>query len=206
MAEKKDDRRTVYSKRVIREALFSLMCEKPLNRISVTEICELADVNRSTFYKYYEDIFDLHKKILRDFFAKQHEMVSDVYEYIVSLSDPMRMTKKDFYGVMLVFFRAAYENRDLYKFIYNHNASNNIHYNTGNVLYRKLSPLLKDGGGADDPFITAYNFVVGGVTALLMEWLDKDCAVTPEDMAKRSADYCYGVFCAVAERALSNKG
>ena len=71
MPEKREDRRTQYSKRVIREALYELMQEKPLNKITVTEICALADVNRSTFYAYYTDIFNLHESIIKEFYTVQ---------------------------------------------------------------------------------------------------------------------------------------
>ena len=43
------DRRTKYTKSVIREALFDLLKEKPLAKVTVTDICKLADINRSTF-------------------------------------------------------------------------------------------------------------------------------------------------------------
>ena len=51
------DRRTKYTKSVIRQALFDLLKEKPLNKITVTDICKMADINRSTFYSYYEDVY-----------------------------------------------------------------------------------------------------------------------------------------------------
>ena len=36
------DRRTKYTKSVIRQALFDLLKEKPLNKITVTDICKMA--------------------------------------------------------------------------------------------------------------------------------------------------------------------
>ena len=41
-------------------ALFSLMREKPLDKISVREISEACDIPRSTFYYHFTDIYDLH--------------------------------------------------------------------------------------------------------------------------------------------------
>ncbi len=49
MERKKEDRRTQYSKMVIRDTLFELMREKPINKITVKELCERAAGNRSTF-------------------------------------------------------------------------------------------------------------------------------------------------------------
>ena len=38
------DRRTKYTKTVIRQALFDLLQEKPINKITVTDVCKLADI------------------------------------------------------------------------------------------------------------------------------------------------------------------
>ena len=62
------DRRTKYTKSVIRQALFDLLKEKPLNKITVTDICKMADINRSTFYSYYEDVYALLTQIHNELF------------------------------------------------------------------------------------------------------------------------------------------
>ncbi|MCD7982347.1 MAG: TetR family transcriptional regulator C-terminal domain-containing protein [Clostridiales bacterium] len=62
------DRRTKYTKSVIRQALFELMKDRPINKITVTDICKTADINRSTFYSYYEDVYALLASIQNDLF------------------------------------------------------------------------------------------------------------------------------------------
>ena len=62
------DRRTKYTKSAIRDALFKLLEDKPLNKVTVTDICKLADINRSTFYSYYEDVNALMTQIQNDLF------------------------------------------------------------------------------------------------------------------------------------------
>lgn len=57
------NRKIQYTKRSICDALVSLLKEKPLEKISVTEVCQRADVNRSSFYKHYLDIYDLMDKL-----------------------------------------------------------------------------------------------------------------------------------------------
>lgn len=49
MAEKEENRRVKYTKRVIKEALIELMANRQVGEISVKKLCEKADVNRSTF-------------------------------------------------------------------------------------------------------------------------------------------------------------
>lgn len=53
------DRRTRYTLSVIREAFFTLLREKGFDRLTVTDICKLADINRGTFYLHYEDKYSL---------------------------------------------------------------------------------------------------------------------------------------------------
>ena len=49
----RQDRRVRRTKRAIRNAFAELLSEKPYEEITVTDITELADINRKTFYNYY---------------------------------------------------------------------------------------------------------------------------------------------------------
>ena len=51
----KSDLRILKTQEKLREALGSLMTEKPFDSISVIEICEKANVRRATFYRHYPD-------------------------------------------------------------------------------------------------------------------------------------------------------
>lgn len=57
------DARIRYTKMVIKDTFIALLKEKPVNKVTVKEICDLAEINRATFYKYYSDPFDLLDKI-----------------------------------------------------------------------------------------------------------------------------------------------
>ena len=63
MPGKKQDARVRYTKMVIRQALLELMGTKPVAKITVTEICERAGINRATFYSHYADPTDLLQSI-----------------------------------------------------------------------------------------------------------------------------------------------
>jgi len=59
-----EDRRTKYTRKAIRDALMELLNTKPYSKISVTEICRLAEINRGTFYIHYYDVDDVLDDIL----------------------------------------------------------------------------------------------------------------------------------------------
>lgn len=52
----KTDARIRYTRQTIQQVFIDLLKQKPLGKITVKEICEKAQINRSTFYKHYEDV------------------------------------------------------------------------------------------------------------------------------------------------------
>lgn len=58
------DTRIRVTKKMIKESFIELLKTNPLNKISVTQICKKAEINRVTFYKYYQDVFDLYEKLV----------------------------------------------------------------------------------------------------------------------------------------------
>lgn len=74
------DRRIVKSKRALRDALLLLMQKKDFKDISVTDIVQLADLNRGTFYKHYQYKEDVLNEII-------DEVISDLID---SYREPYR--------------------------------------------------------------------------------------------------------------------
>ncbi len=61
--ENKQDRRVRRTIRALHAAIVALMQIKPIERITVQELCDTADVNRSTFYTHYQNIYDLFEDV-----------------------------------------------------------------------------------------------------------------------------------------------
>src|SRR5699024_12575379 len=61
------DRRKKDSQMVLKQRLMELLKEKQMSKITVKEICALADVNRSTLYAHYTNHFDLLIQIENEF-------------------------------------------------------------------------------------------------------------------------------------------
>ena len=55
----KPDARKRYTQMVLKQSFLTLLREKPVNKITVKEVCELAQLNRATFYAHYSDCFAL---------------------------------------------------------------------------------------------------------------------------------------------------
>ncbi len=69
------DRRVKYTKMIIRETFINLLEKKSINKITVSEICKEADINRATFYRYYLDVYDLYDKVRDEFVLRLRESI-----------------------------------------------------------------------------------------------------------------------------------
>ena len=69
----KEDLRVRRTKKALADAFLQLLEQKPLDEITVNELCDVAGVRRATFYKHYADKFDFlnaYTRALRDRFDK----------------------------------------------------------------------------------------------------------------------------------------
>lgn len=75
---KKIDRRTLYTKDVIKRAILELSNKKDFDKITVTQVCKIAEINRGTFYIHYIDLYDALDDILDDIL----ENSSNIFEHL----------------------------------------------------------------------------------------------------------------------------
>lgn len=57
------DRRVRRTKKLLKQALISLLLEKDIKDISIIELTDAADINRGTFYLHYKDIYHIYEQI-----------------------------------------------------------------------------------------------------------------------------------------------
>ncbi len=73
-----ENQRIRLSKTMLKNGLLELLAEKPIGKISVYELCQRAEINRTTFYKYYGNPYDLLAEIEDDFFSKLNEDLAGI--------------------------------------------------------------------------------------------------------------------------------
>ncbi|SFL71507.1 transcriptional regulator, TetR family [Gracilibacillus orientalis] len=67
--QKQEDPRAIRSKKMFKNAVLSLLIEKPsISQLTVQKIADRAELNRATFYLHYQDIYDLLKQITDEIF------------------------------------------------------------------------------------------------------------------------------------------
>ncbi len=97
MAE--SNQRVAITKRMLKEGLMRLLKDRSLDKISITQLCREAGINRTTFYRHYEWPRDVLTEMQNDFFAEifdhfQKPMaVGDVERLFICLADRVELVK-----------------------------------------------------------------------------------------------------------------
>lgn len=81
------DNRTEKTRRSIYNAFIGLRSKKPLERLTVKELCEEAQINKSTFYVHYRDVYDLSDKI-------ESEIVRSIIQNLENSEDLFSNTRQ----------------------------------------------------------------------------------------------------------------
>ncbi len=103
------------SKKLIREAFLSLMKEKDVNKITVSDVVKRADVNRSTFYAHYLDIPNVIETFEEEIFARMRDILAD-FTFRSFFTNPLPVLLKinryleediEFYRTLILFKNSA---------------------------------------------------------------------------------------------------
>ncbi len=179
------DRRTKYSLQVIRSALFELLETKELKNITVTDICRLADVNRGTFYKYYDDVFDLFHKIELSIVDKTCEVINQNYLEYFSV-------EKLISGSINILT----ENSDFTRML----AKNPVETLFLQEIISSFRPQLIETMLINIPNLTQemsdlyFDFILGGTANILLEWIKNDMVIPAEQIKTLSIQFINSVL------------
>lgn len=158
------DRRTAYTKMAIKESLYKLLEKKHLPQITVKELCQEADINRATFYRNYQDIYDLFEKL-------EDELTRTAFG-----SDDL---ETDRYKLLEV----IYENQPFYREFFDSHLESRYVRQTMEKAYTQMKEILMQRGTYDQKtFSVAYQYNYYGAVGVIKEWLDGGCREKPHEL------------------------
>lgn len=180
----KNDRRVRKTNRLLREALVKLLETKDIKEITVKELTEAADVNRSTFYFYYEDIYDMVKQM-------QNEIFDVFFETVIKSGSDVKSVA-DYVGYAKRFFDFCKANELQCKFVLNNDINNELTERIKQAVRdnipdsAKVYPLTS-------PMHYLTTFAISGITGTVIEWISNGMQADAADMAQFiSATYAFG--------------
>lgn len=158
-----NNKRKRESQEKIETTFLKLIQTKEIGNITVSDICKLSKLNRSTFYANYIDIYDLVEKI-------KTRMENDFANIFVNDTEAGHNSNS-----YLKMFRHIKENQIFYKtyFKLKFDATSSITYFDKELALKYY----------DNKYIDYHcEFFKAGFTAILKKWLNNGCKETPEEM------------------------
>ncbi len=168
-----ENQRVRLTKQLLRESLIALLSEKSIHKVSVREVCDQAQINRTTFYKYYGSPYDLLIDI-EDTVLDQIEDYLSCHENEI-IDDVRRLTQ------IITYME---ENLALCRLLINNTIDSRFAQRL--LMLPKIQRLLGDqlsGGYQNDAVDYMYQFVVNGGFCMIKSWINKDAREEPDKIA-----------------------
>ena len=109
----RNNKRRRESQEKIERAFIELLQTREIKDITVSDLIKTTELNRSTFYAYYTDIYDLHQKILKEFFSIQKNVIKYIKEALMPKSDIAEITYDDYYNIISYYLKTVTEYKPL---------------------------------------------------------------------------------------------
>ena len=174
------DARVRYTRKVIEDSFLQLLQQKTMSKITVTELCQMAQINRATFYKHYADVPQLLEKLEERLFDQIRDAFRDHADGLETfLLDMLNYTK----DMGMQFMVLGSDNGDP-----------NLMAKTFRICYESAYPLLDKNlsAGTEDERQMLYHFLSHGAGGILTHWIRKGMQESPERIVKFILDLCSG--------------
>ena len=174
IGDKKANLKVINTKRKLSKSLISLLTSKSITEIDVSELCEKAGINRTTFYKHYASLYHLLDELIVQFFKR-------IETLFLSLSSGENTTSKVAY--LLKYLK---QNREFVTIIMNNNSFSSISERliqlnficnliNSNIQYRKNDYV------SEDYYI---DFIISGWIAAIRRWVNENCDLDVNTLAR----------------------
>lgn len=171
------DPRVRRTRRLLREALVSLILEKDFASISIKEITDRAEVAYITFFRHYESLDQLLMEVLDDGLG---ELLTRI-ETLAKHSDASNLETE---GRLI--FEYSRQKADLFRILFKSQSVTRVRKKVvrtiAAIFQKSCLPLARSG----NPTVTAMlsNHIATSLLALIEWWLDNKMNPTPAEMGK----------------------
>lgn len=174
----KENRRVRMTKALLNESLLKYLKEKPISRITVKEICEDADVNRSTYYVYYSDPYDQLDKI-------EDALIREQAVYIDTILQNGEQDDHSFTNVVTKLLHYYQERKHILQVLLGKHGDIHLEYDILAFFAERILSYGSKRKKLPQEQLQDYTYAASGSFGLIIYWLLTDCKEEPEKLAVR---------------------
>lgn len=164
------------TKKALASSLKKKLKEKPLDKITITDLCEECGVNRQTFYYHFQDIYDLIEWIYTNEASK---VIADKKSY------------RNWEEGYLRIFEYALEEKDFaistYHSISREHLENFLYRETYQVLYHVIEEMSKHLSIREEDKAFIANFYKYAFVGIILDWVRRGMVENPQYIVKETA-------------------
>lgn len=173
------DARVRYTRMIIEESFLELLRQRPAARVTVTELCQKAQINRATFYRHYLDIPDLLDQMEEQLFAEVRSVLGGYAEGLEA-----------FLVEMMTLMR---QQGSRYMVLGSGNGDPDLMAKTLRVCGESALPLLEKSLPRmdEDSRRMLYQFLSCGCGGILTQWVRDGMTRSPEELTAFMLQLCW---------------
>ncbi len=176
----KNNRRAQMTRLLLRTALVELMQKKPFSEITIKEICEQADLNRTTFYLHYTDQFALLSDV-------ENEVYQKTLEYLQNVKPTA-----DAPGMIEAFLNYIKSNASLFRILFFDAGSEGFRSRfIRNMLGSLRFNIPLSCAAEEEPYVLC--FLMQGSVHMIIEWIRRDFDIEARTLALLIYQTCHRV-------------
>lgn len=180
------DRRVRKTKAALKHGLAVLTQKKSIKEITVKELVEEVDINRSTFYLHYTDIYNMVAEIEKELLV-QFKYAIDKYPPTTS-EDEMFRFFEHIYNILL-------DNREICIALVSENGDISFIRQVESFISERIKKIFESGTVKNvDDIKYVFDFCISGGMGLFKHWLSDENALEPQHMAKLTTDMVVGML------------
>jgi AcrR family transcriptional regulator len=190
--EKAEDLRVRRTRKALQTALIELSVEKGFAEVTVRDITERAIVNRATFYRHYQDKYDLLKQYMEE-----------IYQMLNSFADTTLNEKQANTGSqppegMVQMLRKVEQHADFFRLMLGPNGDPQFVQQIREYIKKRMRQLLPDKplfpSPENAPLDLTLEYVASAGVGALYWWLEKGTSYSPEQLAAWIVQYSNADF------------
>ncbi|MCR5527156.1 MAG: TetR/AcrR family transcriptional regulator [Lachnospiraceae bacterium] len=177
------DRRVRKTRQALVLGLAALMLEKDVTEISVKDLTDYVDINRSTFYAHFKDIPALLNYIEDELFNDFNKIITDGLTNTDDVKDAI-------YPTVLIVFEHLQKNKELASALIGPHGDLAFIHKLYHLMRTRITQWWPSENSEEAQEMNSFYsaFVFTGVVGIIKEWIRTDYKKTPTEMAKLSTE------------------
>jgi len=189
---KAEYRSAIRSRKLINDALADLLTEKPLDKITVTDVVNRADINRGTFYAHYKDIPDVVDHLIQQTFSAIRE----------AMMSTVATDAKPEHTLLSTIQKLLEEDMSFYRKILNSSASAIMQEQLVAVVTEfMLEHKDQFYPGSQEEYKIAIRFCAGGLSNLYRDWFSGKLSITLSELTDVARNMISRIITGTTDRA-----